>query len=129
MVSLPQVMPRQDAAHVQLAPYLLRVNVRTHIFSRYSRRTHVQGAAVGQDVRNLVRQREAQVINAEVAVQVLQGKYCNSTDSGARRGGAMLEPPRSDGRQYRDQQAGQTEQQISLPRAGSLECIAGHAQR
>src|SRR5579862_8927761 len=115
MVSLPQVMPGQDAAHVQLAPYLLRVNVRTHIFPRYSRGTHVQGAAVGQDVGNFVCQREAQVINAEVAVQVLQGKDSNGADSGVRCRAAMLVPPCSDGCQYRDQQTGQTESQVFLP--------------
>src|SRR5271165_260983 len=94
MVPLPQEVTSHDATHMQFAPHILRVDVSAYIFPGHSGRTHVERAAVSQHVVNLVGQREAQIIHAEVPIHVLERKHGDGATAGARAHAAMLKPPR-----------------------------------
>src|SRR5579872_715312 len=115
MITLLDEMTADNVGDAQLAPHLLRINIRIRVFPCDRRRAYVQRARIGQNAGDFVHQHESQIINAEVAVQILQGDHRDRISIRCCASCAMFEPPCSQSRQHRQQQSCHADHQVLLP--------------
>src|SRR4029077_17510643 len=128
IISLPQEVTCQDVSNMQLAADRLRIQILTNIFSCHRRGTNIQSTGVSKNIGEFVGQSKTQIVNAEIAIHVLERQHGDGV-LGSAVGGAssMLVPPRTTGRQNRNQQGCHSYKKIGLSLARILKRIRDHA--
>ncbi len=67
----------QNVGHVKLVADFLRIQISAYVLSGDARRANIQGAGISKHVGDFIGQREAKIVDAEIAVQVLQRQHCD----------------------------------------------------
>ena len=88
---------------MELAAHQLEIEVGAYVLSGDGRRANVEGAGIRESGGDFISQRVAEVVDAEISIEVLQRQHRDRIFGGLDICGAMFDEPGPNRRQHGDQ--------------------------